>query len=65
MSSGLIDLVRELSEPIGGVACKRMFGGWGIFRNGRMFGLVAYDTVYLKSDAQTDPTFDVEGLMHF
>ena len=65
MSQGLIDHLRELSDGMDGVSFKRMFGGWGMFQNGRMFGLVARDTAYLKTDALSDPVFDAEELDHF
>jgi len=34
----------------GGVTARRMFGGAGLYRDGRMFGLLADDTAYLKVD---------------
>ncbi len=40
----VLDLVREW----GGVSERRMFGGAGLWREGKMFGLVADDVVYLK-----------------
>lgn len=39
--SGFVAHLLELLEPFEGVAAKRMFGGYGIFRDGIMFGLVA------------------------
>ena len=63
--SGLIDHIRELAEPLGGVAVKRMFGGWGLFRHGRMFALIAGETVYIKADADNAAAFEAEGLEPF
>lgn len=34
----------------GGVESRRMFGGAGLYRDGKMFGLIADDVVYLKAD---------------
>ena len=43
--------LKELFEPVGNVAMRRMFGGIGIFRHGLMFGLVVEDDrVCLKVD---------------
>jgi DNA transformation protein len=42
-----------------------MFGGWGLYREGRMFGLIAEDTLYLKVDAVNKPMFEAEGLGPF
>ena len=42
-----------------------MFGGAGIFVDGRMIGLVSRDAIYLKADAETIPAFEQEGLAPF
>ena len=63
--SGLIEHLRELSEPLHGVSFRKMFGGWGLFRDGRMFALVIEDAVYIKSDTVSDPIFEAEGLDPF
>ncbi len=65
MTNGLIDHLGELSAPLGGVGFRRMFGGWGLFRDGLMFALVVRETVYIKSDAETDPLFAAEDLPPF
>lgn len=43
--------------PLGPVATRRMFGGWGIFLDGIMFALVADGELYLKSDVENEGTF--------
>ncbi len=55
------DFLAELFEPLGGVSFRRMFGGLGIFRDGLMFGLVADDVLYLKTDDTTRSGFEAEG----
>jgi DNA transformation protein and related proteins len=57
----LLDLV----EPVGGCTARRMFGGYGIFRDGQMFGLVADRELYLKVDDTNRPEFDALGLPPF
>jgi DNA transformation protein len=42
-----------------------MFGGQGIFVDGKMIALVARDVIYLKADAETVPAFEQEGLVPF
>lgn len=42
--------VRELLSGLGPVTIKRMFGGAGVYLDGVMFGLIAEDTLHLKSD---------------
>lgn len=55
----------ELLEPFGRVNARRMFGGYGIYHDGLMFGLVADDVLYLKVDPESKPIFLEEGLSPF
>ena len=55
----------ELLEPMKGVRAKKMFGGYGIFKNEHMFGLVADDMLYLKADQKTIPSYEELGLGPF
>jgi DNA transformation protein len=38
-----------------------MFGGWGIYLDGLMFGLIAGDRLYLKVDAVSEPAWRAAG----
>ncbi len=55
----------ESLEPLGSVEAKVMFGGFGIYRDGLMFGLVSDDIFYLKADKKNRPDFEVKGLPPF
>jgi DNA transformation protein len=55
------EYVLELLAASGQVNAKRMFGGHGIYRDGRMFALIANDILYLKCDDQTRPRFETAG----
>ena len=55
----------ELLDPLGSVEAKAMFGGFGIYRDGLMFGLVSDDIFYLKADKENRPDFEEEGLPPF
>ena len=57
--------IQELFAEFGSVSVRRMFGGAGIFVDGRMIGLVSRDAIYLKADAETIPAFEQEGLAPF
>ncbi|MCX5493525.1 TfoX/Sxy family protein [Kaistia dalseonensis] len=59
------EFLAELFEPVGRVTFRRMFGGLGIYRDGLMFGLVAYETVHLKADDTTRQSFEAEGCLPF
>lgn len=60
-----VDYLLELLMDFPNVTSKRMFGGYGIFRDGIMFGLVADSALYLKVDAQNKPDFEALGLRPF
>lgn len=55
----------EFFERFGPVSLRRMFGGHGVYHDGRMFALVAGDRLYLKSDAQTVGDFEARRLAPF
>ena len=59
------EAIIELFQEFGPVSVRRMFGGAGIFVDGRMIGLVSRDVLYLKADAETIPAFEQEGLAPF
>ncbi len=42
-----------------------MFGGWGLFLDGVMFGLIARERLYFKVDAETEPRFAAAGAEAF
>ena len=47
-SSEFVEFVLESLQPLRGVGARRMFGGWGIYKDGVMFALIAYDTLYFQ-----------------
>jgi DNA transformation protein and related proteins len=57
--------LEELFAPAGRVSARRMFGGVGVFADGLMVALQAGGVVYLKVDAESEPTFEAESLERF
>ncbi len=55
----------ELYRPMQGVSAKRMFGGYGFFKDGLMFALVADDELYLKVGDANRAEFEERGLKKF
>lgn len=49
----------------GPVQARRMFGCYGIFHDGLMFGLVADEVLYLKADGKSSSEFETRGLGQF
>ncbi len=63
--SQFTDYLSEIFSEFGAITIKKMFGGYGIFFEGLMIGLVADDTLYLKADKQLKPDFINRGLSPF
>jgi DNA transformation protein len=57
--------VRELFAPAGRATSRRMFGGHGLYVDGRICGLVADGKLYLKTDERTRAAFADAGCRPF
>lgn len=51
------EYVADQLAPLGDVVIKRMFGGAGLYFEGKMFGLIDDDTVFLRVDDETRAEF--------
>ncbi len=60
-----IDYLLELLAPLKHVRARKMFGGYGIFKEDLMFGLVADEVLYLKVDQETIRDYEAQGLGPF
>lgn len=58
---GLVAHILDMLGDWGGISARRMFSGYGLFRQGAMFGLIARDTFYLRVDDRTRPDFAAAG----
>jgi DNA transformation protein len=65
MKNEFADELHEVFERFGPISLRRMFGGHGVFRDGRMFGLVIDGRLYLKADAQSVAFFEARQLGPF
>ena len=63
--SEFVESLHEIFERLGRIQTRRMFGGHGVWHEGRMIALVAKDTLYLKSDADSAEHFDKLNLPPF
>lgn len=55
----------ELLAPLGQITSRSMFGGYGIYRDGVMFALVAYETLYFKVTADNQADYEQAGSQPF
>jgi DNA transformation protein len=63
--SEFVEHVVGTMSRFGVVEVKPMFGGWGFYREGTFFALIAGDTLYFKTDADNRADFDALGLEPF
>lgn len=61
----LIAHLLDLLQPLGAVRARRMFGGYGLYLEGLMFGLVADETLYFKVDADSEGDYQKLGMPCF
>ncbi|TZG28094.1 TfoX/Sxy family protein [Sphingomonas montanisoli] len=57
----LVDWVAEALAPMGEVTSRRMMGGHTLYLDGTVFAIAALDDLWFKSDATSNPAWDVEG----
>ena len=60
-----VDYLGEVFERFGPVKARKMFGGYGLYHDGVMFGLIADEVLYLKADASIAHFFVAKGLGQF
>lgn len=60
-----VDFLTEVFARFGPIQTRKMFGGYGVYRDGIMFALVADDGLYLKADATIAHYFHSLGLGQF
>lgn len=56
-----VDYVVELMAGWATVSARKMFGGYGLYREGLMFALIAGDELYFKTDADNLARFERAG----
>jgi DNA transformation protein len=65
VSDDFVNYVVDQLRLWGVVSVRRMFGGAGLYRDGRMFGLIADDVAYLKVDDSNRGDFVKAGSAPF
>ena len=61
----LVDWVTEAMEAIGTIRSRRMMGGHTLYCDGTVFCIIAFDQLWLKSDAASDAEWDEAGCARF
>lgn len=60
-----VEHLLDLLTPLGEINARSMFGGWGFYRGGRMFALVAFETFFIKADDENRAVFTDRSLAPF
>ncbi|KRE92503.1 hypothetical protein ASG87_00900 [Frateuria sp. Soil773] len=63
--NGFVDHLRDLFGLLGPIRARSMFGGHGLYHDGRMIALAMGEGVYLKTDEETRPAFAAAGCRPF
>ena len=63
--SELLDHLTDQLTPLGDARGRPMFGGYGVYLDGLIIGLIAFDTFYLKVDDENRPDFEAAGSSPF
>ncbi len=64
-SNAFVESVCEYLAPLGQVRARPMFGGWGIYVDGRFCAIVIRGALYFKADETSRPEFEAKGLRPF
>jgi DNA transformation protein len=65
LSEEFLAYVLDQLSAWGNVTARKMFGGAGLYRDGKMFGLVADEVAYLKVDDSNRDEFERAGSSPF
>ena len=65
MKTGFQQFVLDQLNDMPGVMCRAMFGGYGLYQNGRFFGIIHQDRLYFKTHDGTKEYYLQQGMKPF
>lgn len=65
MASEYCEYILDLMAPHGDVTAKRMFGGYGLYRRGYIFAIIADDALYFKVGDSNRADYEEAGMQPF
>ena len=65
VSQDYLDHILDQLSLFGEVTTKKMFGGVGFFREGKMFGMLGGDTFRLKVDEGNRADYEARGMAQY
>jgi DNA transformation protein and related proteins len=64
-SDSFKEFVLDQLRNLGGVNCRSMFGGYGLYRDGAFFGIIHKGRLFFKIDAATAKQYSDKGMKPF
>lgn len=58
-------VIHDLLGHIDGITARAMFGGYGLYLDGIIFGIIADDQIYFKTDKNTQAKYEALGSKPF
>ena len=58
-------VVQDLLGDVAGITSRAMFGGWGIYRDGKMFAVIVEGELFFKADEEGRRAFQALGSRPF
>lgn len=65
MNQDYINYIIDMLTPWAPVSARKMFGGYGFYRNGLIFGIHTGEAVYFKVDDSNRPDYEAAGAEPF
>jgi DNA transformation protein and related proteins len=62
---GFKDFVLDQLADLRGLTCRAMFGGYGLYREGKFFGIVHKGRLYFKVTPETVDQYKTHGMSPF
>ena len=64
-SDSFVEFVLDQLNDVGGVTCRAMFGGHGLYRNGKFFAIIHKGKLYFKTDEKSRDAYIKKGMKPF
>ena len=58
-------VVHDLMSHVDSIQSRAMFGGWGLYKNNVVFGIIADDQLYFKVDVTNRKDYERSGSLPF
>lgn len=64
-SDSFVEFVLDQLSDVGGVTCRAMFGGHGLYRKGKFFAIIHKGKLYFKTDEKSRDAYIGKGMKPF